>query len=94
LITWSSPIKGFIKELFNFFKDLNTLKETNEPENTLIVDPTITAELNVNGLQNREKRGRAIEWIKSMKCDIAYFQETHFDQNIENMFLKVLLFGA
>ena len=36
------------KELFNFFKDLNTLKETNEPENTLIVDPTITAELNVN----------------------------------------------
>jgi hypothetical protein len=24
------------KELFNFFKDLNTLKETNEPENTLI----------------------------------------------------------
>jgi exonuclease III len=40
--------------------------------------------LNVNGLQNREKRGRAIEWVKSMKCDIAYFQETHFDQNIEN----------
>jgi hypothetical protein len=36
------------KELFNFFKDLNTLKETNEPENTLIIDPTITAELNVN----------------------------------------------
>ena len=40
--------------------------------------------LNVNGLQNREKRGQAIEWVKSMKCDIAYFQETHFDQNIEN----------
>jgi exonuclease III len=40
--------------------------------------------LNVNGLQNREKRGRAIEWAKSMKCDIVYFQETHFDQNIEN----------
>ena len=40
--------------------------------------------LNVNGLQNREKRGRAIEWVKSMKCDISYFQETHFDQNIEN----------
>jgi hypothetical protein len=36
------------------------------------------------GLQNREKRGRAIEWVKSMKCDIAYFQETYFDQNIEN----------
>ena len=35
-------------------------------------------------LQNREKRGPAIEWVKSMKCDIAYFQETHFDQNIEN----------
>ena len=34
------------KELFNFFKDLNTLKETNEPENTLNFDPTITAELN------------------------------------------------
>ena len=31
------------KELFNFFKDLNTLKETNEPENTLNIDPTITA---------------------------------------------------
>jgi exonuclease III len=40
--------------------------------------------LNVNGLQNREKRGRAVEWVKSMKCDIAYFQEMHFDQNIEN----------
>ena len=40
--------------------------------------------LNVNGLQNREKRGRAIEWVRSIKCDIAYFQETHFDQNIEN----------
>ena len=38
--------------------------------------------LNVNGLQNREKRGQAIEWVESMKCDIAYFQETHFDQNI------------
>jgi hypothetical protein len=36
------------KELFNFFKDLNTLKETNEPENTLNFDPTITAELNEN----------------------------------------------
>jgi hypothetical protein len=36
------------KELFNFFKDLNTLKETNEPENTLNIDPTITAELNEN----------------------------------------------
>jgi exonuclease III len=33
--------------------------------------------LNVNGLQNREKRGRAIKWVNSMKCDIAYFQETH-----------------
>jgi hypothetical protein len=22
--------------------------------------------------------------MKSMKCDIVYFQETHFDQNIEN----------
>ena len=40
--------------------------------------------LNVNGLQNWEKRGRAIEWVKSMKCDIAYFQETHLDQNIKN----------
>jgi hypothetical protein len=36
------------KELFNFFKELNTLKETNEPENTLNIDPTITAELNEN----------------------------------------------
>ena len=36
------------KELFNFFKDLNTLKETNEPENTLNIDPTITVELNEN----------------------------------------------
>ena len=36
------------KELFNFFKDLNTLKETNEPENTLNFDPTITAKLNEN----------------------------------------------
>jgi hypothetical protein len=26
------------KELFNFFKDLNTLKETNEPENTLNIN--------------------------------------------------------
>ena len=36
------------KELFNFFKNLNTSKETNEPENTLNFDPTITAKLNEN----------------------------------------------
>jgi hypothetical protein len=37
------------KELFNYFKDLNTLKETNEPEKkTLNIDLTITAKLNEN----------------------------------------------
>ena len=36
------------KELFNFLRKWNTLKETNEPENTLNIDPTITAELNKN----------------------------------------------
>ena len=30
----TKPTDIEFKELFNFFRDLNTLKETNEPENT------------------------------------------------------------
>ena len=55
------------KELFNFFKDLNTLKETNEPENTLNIDPTITAELNENINSSITKD----EIFKGMKINVV-----------------------
>jgi hypothetical protein len=36
-------------------------------------------------MHTNEKTASSIcTFNKSMKCDIAYFQETHFDQNIEN----------
>ena len=40
--------------------------------------------LNVNGIHGREKRNRVVEWIKTQKCSIAFLQETHLDENIEN----------
>ena len=40
--------------------------------------------LNVNGIHGREKRNRIVEWIKTQKCSIAFLQETHLDENIEN----------
>jgi hypothetical protein len=43
----NNPILN-LKNFFTFFKDLNTLKETNELENILNIDPTMTAELNEN----------------------------------------------
>ena len=40
--------------------------------------------LNVNGIHGREKRNRVVEWIKTQKCSIAFLQEIHLDENIEN----------
>jgi hypothetical protein len=37
-----------------------------------------------NGIHGREKRNRVVEWIKTQKCSITFFQETHLDENIEN----------
>lgn len=39
--------------------------------------------LNVNGIGSRGKRNRVIEWIKALKSQITFLQETHFDENIE-----------
>ena len=40
--------------------------------------------LNANGIHGREKPNRVVEWIKTQKCSIAFLQETHLDENIEN----------
>jgi exonuclease III len=40
--------------------------------------------LNVNGIHGRKKRNRVVEWIKTQKCSIAFLQETHLEENIEN----------
>ena len=40
--------------------------------------------LNVNGIHGREKRNRVVEWMKTQKCSIAFLQETHLEENIEN----------
>ena len=58
------------KELFNFFKDLNTLKETNEPENTLNIDPTITTELkeNINYPITKDEIFKGIKNLKNNKA--------------------------
>ena len=40
--------------------------------------------LNVNGIHGREKRNRVVQWIKTQKCSIAFLQETHLDEHIEN----------
>ena len=40
--------------------------------------------LNVNGIHGREKRNRVVEWIKTQKWSIAFLQETHLGENIEN----------
>ena len=40
--------------------------------------------LNVNGIHEREKRNRVVEWIKTQKCSIAFSQETHLAEIIEN----------
>ena len=40
--------------------------------------------LNVNGIQGREKRNRVVEWIKAQKFSIAFLQEVHLEENIEN----------
>ena len=68
------------KELFNFFKDLNTLKETNEPENTLNFDPTITAELNEN-INSPITKDEIFKGIKNLKNNKA-FGMTKLSMNI------------
>ena len=36
--------------------------------------------LNVNGIQNKEKGLRVIDWVKRNKCSIALLQETHLNE--------------
>jgi hypothetical protein len=62
------------KELFSFFKDLNTLKETDEPENTLNIDPTITAELNEN-INTPITKDEIFKGIKNLKNNKAFGDE-------------------
>ena len=70
------------KELFNFFKDLNTLKETNEPENTLNFDPTITAELNEN-INSPITKDEIFKGIKNLKNNKAFG-----DDQVINEYMK------
>lgn len=37
--------------------------------------------LNCQGLGQKNKRERLVQWCKSQKCDILYAQETHFVKN-------------
>ena len=42
------------------------------------MDNTLTAAtLNINGLQNNQKRKATFNWLKSLNFDIIYLQETH-----------------
>ena len=34
--------------------------------------------INIRGLNSDEKRNKLYEWLKIIKCDIAFIQETHF----------------
>lgn len=43
--------------------------------------------LNVNGIKNKEKGLRVIEWIKRNKCSIALLQETHFNEETKKKLL-------
>jgi hypothetical protein len=70
------------KELFNFFKDLNTLKETNEPKNTLNVDPTITAELNEN-INSPITKDEIFKGITNLKNNKAFG-----DDQVINEYMK------
>jgi hypothetical protein len=52
---------------------LNTLKETNEPENTLNIDPTITAELNenINSPISKDEIFKEIQNLKNNKAKLS-----------------------
>ena len=42
------------------------------------MDNTLTAAtLNINGLQNNQKRKATFNWLKSLNFDVIYLQETH-----------------
>ena len=41
------------------------------------------ATLNVNGTNNKDKRNRVIQWVKTQKVSITFLQESHFDGNVE-----------
>jgi predicted nucleotidyltransferase len=68
------------KELFNFFKHLNTLKETNEPENTLNID---LAELNesINSSITKDEIFKGIK--KKLKNNKAFG-----DDQVVNEYMK------
>ena len=39
--------------------------------------------LNVNGMRNKEKGLRIIDWLKRNKCAISFLQETHMDEGLK-----------
>ena len=39
--------------------------------------------LNCQGLGNKNKRERLIQWIKYQKCNVLFAQETHFCEKIQ-----------
>ena len=41
--------------------------------------------LSVQGLRDNRKRTRFIQWLNNQKTDIAFLQETHFTDNIEQL---------
>ena len=44
--------------------------------------------LNVNGMHNKEKAFRVIEFLKRIKCCIGFLQETHLDNELQNKLQK------
>ena len=44
--------------------------------------------LNVNGMHNKEKAFRVIDFLKRNKCSIGFVQETHLDNELQNKLQK------
>ena len=44
--------------------------------------------LNTQGLRDKLKRGRLLQWMKHQHTHIAFLQETHFTKDIENTLLN------
>ncbi len=44
-----------------------------------------TLSLNVRGLNNQKKRRSVFRWVKKMKMDICFFQETYCTSQVQNI---------
>ena len=71
-----------LKNCFTFFQDLNTLKETNELENTLNIDPTITDELSEH-INYPTMKDEIFKGIKKLKNNKAFG-----DDQVINEYMK------